>query len=359
MPSDTLGPLAMQAVRARADAFRSAVALTAEQLRGMISAQRDASAGTSVLASATLGAFAAGRINADRFARVLTPGRPLAADRSALFKRALAILEEIGQRGDDLFHLRVEPGADLHGAVERALAEAGRVFLAARLAGKSGSAASDDRGLASGFPFRRWSRAERRLAPPLVIEIEGGDLIAAGLASYLDGDVCFIVLVSGEAPPAAFARLIAPGVLVAQVTDGEALQQLAGFAGPAAIGVMAPEAALFVHRPIDDGGLGTVEVTHAPLQEPHRPIGSTSVFQQQQDRRLLNTLANGKQLHPEVTQAPAATGVPNGPEVVAQAVEHSNGQHPAGEVASVDPVATLAAWLLSRVDLSDLEGGGS
>jgi hypothetical protein len=359
MPSDTLGPFAMQAARARADAFRSAVALTAEQLRGMISMQRDTSAGTLVLASAALGAFAAGRINADRFARVLTPGRPAAADRSALFERAFAVLEEIEQRGDELFRLRVEPGADLHAAVEGALAEAGRVFLAARLAGKSGSAAEDDQGLSSGFPFRRWSRAERRLAPPLVIEIDGGDLIPAGLASYLDGNACFIVLVSGEAPPAAFARLIAPGVLVAQVSDGEPLQQLAGFAGPAAVGVMPPDTALFVHRPAVDGGIGTVEVTHTPLQEPHRPIGSISVFQQQQDRRLLKGLVNPLPVQPEVTDGHAAVGVPNGPEVVAQAVEHSNGKHPAGEVASVDPVATLAAWLLSRVDLSDLEGGES
>jgi hypothetical protein len=356
MPSEALAQAALQAVRARADAFRSAVAVTAEQLRSMLDTQRHG-ATTTDRSSAALGAFATGRINADRLAQALAPVGPTDAARSPALERALVVLEEIERRGDDLFCLRVERGEDLHAAVEVALADAGRVFLAARIASKNGPDV-DEGQLSAGFPFRRWSRAERHLAPPLVIEVDGGDLAAAGLASYLDGDACFVILVSGQAPPAALARLIAPGVLVVQADDAEALQLLSGFGGPAAIAVVASESARFVHRPTGDGGMGTIEVTHVPLQAPRRPIGSISVFQQEQDVRLLNKLAIQPQ-PPPATTAPASAGVAtNGTDVAAQAAGHSNGKHQAGDAPAVDPVATLAAWLLSRVDLSDLESGG-
>ncbi len=353
MQSEMLAQAALGAVRSRADAFRSAVAATAEQLR---SEQRQAAGDPSIHSVSSLGAFATGRINAERLAQALAPCGPIGNGGSPAFRRALAVLEEIERRGDELFRIAVKPGGDLHGAVESALADAGRAFLAARLASKDGPGL-DDGQLSTGFPFRHWSRAERRLAPPLVIEIAGGDLVAAGLGSYLDGNACFVLLVSGQAPPAALARLIAPGVLVAQTDDAEAVQLLAGFTGPAALALMPSESARFVHRPAAAGGCGTIEVTHTPAQEPRRPIGSVSVFQQEQDLRLLKLLTNGQ------AQSAAAAGVAHsaatsGDEVAAQTTAHSNGKHPAGDVPAVDPVATLAAWLLARVDLSDLEGGG-
>ena len=358
MPSEALAQAALEAVRSRADAFRTAVTATAEQLRSTLGAQRHA-ATTTDRSSAALGAFATGRINADRLVQALTPARPTEAATSPALERALAVLEEIERRGDDLFRIALEPGEDLHSAVEAALAGAGRAFLAARIASKNGPDA-DEGQLSAGFPFRRWSRAERHLAPPLVIEVGGGDLITAGLGSYLDGNACFVLLVSGQAPPAAFARLIAPGVLVAQADDAEALQLLSGFGGPAAIAVVPTESARFVHRPASDGGLGTIEVSHMPLQAPRRPIGSISVFQQEQDVRLLSKLANQPQPATATTATAAVTPsvATNGAEVAAQAAGHSNGKHQGGDAPAVDPVATLAAWLLSRVDLSDLEGGG-
>jgi hypothetical protein len=70
--------------------------------------------------------------------------------------------------------------------VAAALAGIGRAFGAARGGARARRRSgdddtSDDR--LAGFPFRRWNRAERQIAPPLVVEVDGGDLQVGGLPS--------------------------------------------------------------------------------------------------------------------------------------------------------------------------------
>src|SRR3990172_12904938 len=133
MPSDDLARDAFAALGRRAEVFRSAISLTRDQLRGYLEA-RATTAGEAPRAAAALGAVAAGRIDSDRFSRLLAPKKPAGSDWATTVERALKVLEDLEGRGEDLFRVRVERGADLNMAVERALADAGRAFGAARLA---------------------------------------------------------------------------------------------------------------------------------------------------------------------------------------------------------------------------------
>src|SRR5699024_9036906 len=119
---------------------------------------------------------------------------------------------------DDLYRVAVPAGSDLRDVVRNALAARGRVFAVARGAeqirsGRGRSEAADEQ---AGFPFRLWNRAERQIAPPLVIEVEGGDLLVPGLAEYLEGGVKIVLVVKQPAPCASLSRLIAPHVFVQQ-----------------------------------------------------------------------------------------------------------------------------------------------
>jgi len=55
----------------------------------------------------------------------------------------------------------------------------------------------------SALPFRKWNRAERQLAPPLVVELEAEDLLPAGLGEFLDGNVKRVLsrLIALPVPP--------------------------------------------------------------------------------------------------------------------------------------------------------------
>jgi len=271
-----------------------------------------------------------------------------------MLNRALAVLDELEIQGNDLFRVRINRGDDLAAEVGRALANAGRAFGAARVANAVRAnlvrTADDEiQGALDRFPFRLWSKAERNLAPPIVVEVSGADMVVAGLAAYLDGNQAIVLFVEGQAPPAPLARLITPGVFVMQSDDPGAVQRLGGLSGPAVAAVMPAGTARFVHSPADAGGTGHIEVSHLPTQEPRRPVGSVSVFQQQQELRLLALLARTTTEHegPEAEAKQAAAAAP----IAAQ----SNGNAPGATAA--DPVGALAAWLLGRVDLSDLEAG--
>lgn len=354
MPSEEVVNAAFEATANRRHAFLSAVSFTASQVRTMVDAERAAAAHTTERTSALLGQFASGRIKAQVFAKAIAPPRQSDAGRQTELATALAVLEEIEGRGDDLFRLRIEAGGDLQGAVEHALSDAGRAFAAARVATGSATAESAIQ-MKTGFPFRKWSRAERRLAPPLVVEVEGGDLVVSGLAPALDGSACIILAVSGSAPSAAMARLVAPGVTVAQVDAAQDLADMLAGGGPAAVAIVPGECARFAHRPSGEAEIAAIEVQQAPSKMPVKPIGSVSSFQQQQDLAWLEALVT-RSAAPAVAVAPAAVSAPE-PVLVEAAVASApaNG-HEVSATPAIDPVGTLAAWLLSRVDLSNLEG---
>ncbi len=353
MQSDDPAASALAAVRGRAEAFLAAITITTDELRGYLQEHRVASDSGSQRATAALGVFASGVVNADRFSRLVRSEEPATAPPAEAIESALRVLDELASRADNLVRVHVPAGGDLVAAVESSFADAGRAFGAARVAKLSRSGlydAAQHARLLESFPYRLWSHAERELAPPLVIELRGEDLVPAGLAAYLDGKTCLVLVIDGPAPPAALARLIAPGVFVMQTADVESLARLAEASGPAIAGVVPSGAAQFVHATSAPDALGTVEVIETPSADPRRPVGVVSVFQQVQDLRLLALFAAQPGAPPVAESAPP----PVEPEALPSEGSGGNGAA-APAPAAVDPVGVLANWLLERVDLSDLE----
>ncbi len=326
------------------EAFRSALALTLDQVRTELDVRAAREDGTGARAAAELGRFAAGRIDPERFAALTSAS---ASDDDSWLepaRRALETLRAVKARGDRLFSAAVGPGGDLYAEVDRALADAGRAFGAARLfelarAGKYVATEHDP--MLAGFPFRRWSAAERAKAPPLVVEVDGKDLVVGGLAGFLDGTVKLVLVVRGASPPAPLVRLVTPGILVLQTSEAPELELVGKTTGPAIAALVPEEAGSFLHQPAAGGA--RVEVRRIPEEEPKKGLGQISAFQQAEELGLLAALAESAAGTGTAEAGPAgAAGTAVGTADVPQ--------RPA------EPVDKLAAWLLKQADLSDLEG---
>jgi hypothetical protein len=205
---------------------------------------------------------------------------------------------------------------------------------------RSGSyRAAEHEGFLEAFPFSRWNRAERAMAPPLVVEVEGDRLHAAGLAEFFDGAVKIVLVVWGPSPPAPLARLVTPGVFVAQDTESSVVRRAAAAAGPAIVALVPDTAARFVHDPEAGATLGQrLSVGALPEEEPRRRLGAFSAFQQAQDLDLLKILASAI--------------VP----VAAVGADRDGGGPAAAEPSMpVEPADRLAAWLIKNTDLPPLE----
>jgi hypothetical protein len=193
----------------------------------------------------------------------------------------------------------------------------------------------------AGFPFRRWSAAERAKAPPLVVEVDGKDLVVGGLAGFLDGTVKLVLVVRGASPPAPLVRLVTPGILVLQTSEAPELELVGKTTGPAIAALVPEEAGSFLHQPAAGGA--RVEVRRIPEEEPKKGLGQISAFQQAEELGLLAALAESAAGTGTAEAGPAgAAGTAVGTADVPQ--------RPA------EPVDKLAAWLLKQADLSDLEG---
>ncbi|UCF19259.1 MAG: hypothetical protein JSU87_15230 [Gemmatimonadota bacterium] len=339
MPSDPRIELALRAVAAPIDRYRSAVVTTVEEVRGYLASHRSPTESGDGNTAARLGAFAAGRIDYARFATLLTEA-PDDPERLRKVEKAFDILRVIAAGDEDLFKIKVKGGARLGAAVAKRLAEMGRGFAAARVAGmatagslNSGSAEE----LLAPMAFERWSAAERRLAPPLVVELEGADLHAGDLVEFMDGNVKILLLVNGESTPAPLAPLITPGTFVLQTGDDTGLGRFAEHEGPAVAALVPEDAARFIHDPARGANLwDRIEIYHAPEKEPRRSVGGRSVSQQKQELQQL--LAMGK------APVEAAASVADAAPVTAVA--------PSGPVSN--QVDKLAAWLLSQADLENI-----
>lgn len=329
MPSDARTARALQLLAPCRAAFHDAVVGAVDELRSTISAHRP-SADARAEITAGLGRFAEGLLDPDRFAALFGGNGRLGAEDLARLELALETLRETVQQGDDLYRLAVQRGVDLRDSVRGALAARGRVFAAARSAerirtGRGVDVADEP----AGFPFRLWNRAERQIAPPLLIEVEGGDLLTAGLAEYLEGRMKIVLVVSGAAPAAPLARLIAPHVYVQQAVAADALAGFAGFDGPAIAALLPEGAAAFTHDPAAGVSLAQrLRVEALPAMEVRQAIGAVSVAQQQADLQWLRDLG----------QLSSAVSVSDGPGTTAPAA-------PA-------PADLLAAWLLRQTDLT-------
>jgi len=319
MPSEERKGVALQAIRPSIDRFHTAVAKTSEVIRALLGGGGDAPDDQ----TAALGFFARGHVDVDRFS-VFTPKQARITEAAEAPTRAAhAVLDELLARGDELFTLAVGEGESLVERVEERLAEIGRVFSAAHvveLAQRGQYRVDEHASMLDRYPFAKWSRSERSFAPGLVIELTGTEMTPAQVVPFLDGAMKMVFVVDGDAPAAALARTITPGVFVQQETGDAPLEAFTAFEGVAVAALMPGDAVAFVHDP--SAGETTyerfVEITF-PRELRKRPIGGISAAQQAEDYALLETLAV----------------VPT----------------PTGEAAS-DPAGKLSAWLLSQADLA-------
>lgn len=330
MPCDERVERAMAALSQPREAFRSAVTEAVEQVRAFLAlhAEEGERGEGAARAAAELGALGTRWIDVGRYAGLVEHARGLGLFVRPRVDRALELLSGVLRQGDGLFLVDVPPGGHPAQEVGRALERIGAVFGAAQavelIRGGRFVAEIHD-ALLDGLPFERWNRAERQIAPPLVVEVDGADLRVGGLGDFLDGLQRVVLVVRGERlPPAPLVGLISPGVLVMQTGDPEGLARVARSAGPAVAALVAGDAACFVHDPLGGRSLRErLSVQHLPAAAPTEAIGRRSVFQMAEElgqlRALLETPA------PAALDAPAAPGAP-----------------------PADPAGQLAGWLLQQ-----------
>ena len=337
MPSDDRTARAFEAVASRAAQFRAA--LTAARAEMHAYADEHRAPGRDHGEATALGAFASGRIDATRLGAVLTDPHALGPEAETRIAQCAAVLDELLARESGLFTHSVAVGDPLRATVDRAYAEIGRAFGAIRVFGavKTGAyQAAKHASLLAALPFSRWSRRERDVAPPLVIEIEGADVRAEQLTEYLDGEAKLVLVVTGESSPVPLVRLIAPFTLVMQVDDVAALAPLADYAGPAIAAVVPKTSALFVHDPRLGARLeDRLAITRTPSQPPGRSLGWRSARQQAEELVQLTALG-------EVTAAARDVSVV----VVPPLPEGATG------VDGTRAVDAVASWLLAQAGLT-------
>jgi hypothetical protein len=336
MPSDDRVELALNVLAGQRDAFRAALGTTVEQVQAFLGEQRTSPNGGVNRLAAEMGPFATGRMDTDLLAELFGGSVKLDALTIETIEKARDTMTELARRNHDLFFAHVPPGGDLGATVAKALEEIGRAFGAVRIfeLTRSGSYGGNEHARSLGsFPFHKWSKGERRLAPPLVVAVDGADLRAELLADFLDGMQKIIVVVRGPCAPAPLIRLITPGTFVVQTSDGTGLDRLAAYAGPG-VGALVPDgAARFTHDPTRGAEIGNrLTIEFVPPKEPKLSVGGRSGSQQAEELRQLKALA-------AVPADAAAAGTPAAPGAL---------------VAPSDPVDKLAAWLLSQASLSDV-----
>jgi hypothetical protein len=339
MPSDARVALACAAMRGSREAFAAALAATADQIRTFLAAQRaDTGNGRAQRLTVELGAFAAGRVDAGRLSALFHPAETRDPAAVTAVERAGAVLAALGARDLASEVVDVLPGGDLRASVSQALADVGRAFGAARtfeVARSGGGRAAEAAPALDAFPYARWSRGERRAAPPLVVTVDGADLAAAGLAEFLDGGQKIVLVVRGACPPAPLVRLVTPGTFVLQTMDGAGLDRFAAWAGPGIAALVPDSAARFAHDPGRGAAVWErITVDSVPERDPRVAIGGSSAAQQAEELRQLRQMATRPE-HAVVPVAPAGAAV-------------------AAPVAPADPADKLAAWLLAQAELSDV-----
>ena len=335
MPSDDRIAKALEAVTAARETFTSSVALSAEEVRGILEREQGVNENPQVRLAHELGPFAAGRIDLDRLAPFVGANKKLDGSKRAQIEAAYEALKKVKKAGDEIFVTRVPLDGYLRGAVFSALGRAGTAFGAARsvewvlhdLAHPEGV---DD--ALEGFPPDVWNRFERGYAPPLVVEVEGQDFRPASLAELLEGAQKIVLVVNGPAAPAPLVRLITPGVTVIQTDDPADLAALAAGDGPGIAAIMPEGCAKFVHVPGEGKAIDErLTVSYVPETEPKKALGAISAFLQTEELRQL--VALGSRVEPVMAVSPE-------PETTAP---------------EMDEAGQLAAWLINQAGFSGSE----
>lgn len=314
---------ALHAVQQGIARHREAIAVAAERVEAHLASLVEDP--THARAASELGAFAAARMDVEKFAAFLGD-RPVLDDlERALLRHAALALREHAALPDERFHVEVPSGGRLNLALSNFFDAHGRAFgasILAELVRTGRYDANEHAVLMHGLPRHRWSRAERMAAPPVVVSIDGADLWAGEVAQFLDGSQKVVFVVRPPAPPVLLARLITPGTLVLQTTKGDAIASAMQSAGAAVAALMPEGAAEFLHVPDASKPL------HERLQVSFTPAGARKAVQSwsawQQEEELRQLLA--------MSAAPVAPIAP------------VNGK-------AVDPADRLAGWLLEQARL--------
>lgn len=331
MPSDPRVTRALTSLAVPIAQYRAAVTATLEEIRGYVAAGRSNADARAERLRGQLGPFAGGRVDPGRLARLLGDGGGVDEVSLGRLERAADTLRSLGAGSDSLFFAAVPAGGRLPECAAGLLATIGRAFAAARVAaaargGRPAEGLDEELALYS-FPFAEWTTAERRLAAPIVVTVDGADLNAGALAPLLDGGQKILLIVDGPCAPAPLARLITPGVFVMQAHDSKELDRLGDWPG-AGIGALVPAScARFVHDPAaghDSWQRLTVEM---PAGAQIGRINGLSAAQQKDELHHLLTLA-----------APPQT---------AAAAPDAAQARPAAE-----PADRLASWLLQQAGLA-------
>jgi hypothetical protein len=351
LDATSLGDRAYAALQGRIDGFRLAVAEAEREVQAELLHRGGGDGLKAEQALVELGPFAMGRIDPDRFGMLLgISEEELTPESMDVLDQADAILVGFAERSSH--RVSVEPGGDLRDVVKEGLAQLGRPFGAARAVelARAGVYDPEEHGhLLGPLPFRMWNRAERRLAPPLVVEVRGEDCLPAGLGEFLDGTVTIVLVASGPTTPAPLARLVTPGTFVMQTSEVDDLAKVAATEHAAVVLLFdadRPEQACFVHDP-DTGDAPWSRITVSRM-----PADAT-VGRGRRAPVWLEELMHLKAL----AAAPVAAGSEGGVGSAEGSAESPTGAGGVrGAVAGVvaDPADRLAAWLLAHTDVSDL-----
>ena len=316
----------------------SAVRVAVDQVAAYLDASTQTEEAKPERAASELGHFAEGRIDPQRFSALTGDREPLDDRSQEVLAEALEVLRTIVKKGDENFVARVEEGDSLVERVESALAASGRAFGAAEAVERvrtGGDAQAARQSFTGGNPPGRWNRAERSLAPPLVVATPGSALDVEGLGRLLEGAIKIILVVDGPAPPAALISLVTPHVLVLQTTDPEELARVSEARGPA-IAALIPETCVrFLHKPTGGPALAQrLSVGEIPDASTLRLLGTITPWRQAEALTQLAALKSAA----ESVALPSANGT-SGESVEAPA-----------------PADRLAAWLLDQANLTDVDG---
>ena len=320
MPSDDRVVSALSALRPAIGRYRLAASEALERAKAMLAFEPGPDR-----TRAALGEFAAGRVDPERFALVSSGADPLDATGREVVEHVVELLEDVLSASDEQFLVTVAPAGNTAEAIRARLAGLGAVHAAARildLVKRHGYDRVRHGSPSDGYPFERWTAAERALAPPLVVRLDGTSLDALELAPLVDGRMRLVLIVDGPAAPAPLARLVSPGALIAQVDDASSLAGLAELDGPAVVAVMQGQEARFVHDPrAGTAPWQRIRVDRMPTVPPRKTLGSRSAWQQRDDLAHLKALVEPPSL------AHSAAGAGNG---------------------HADPTDRLTAWLIEQ-----------
>jgi hypothetical protein len=332
MPSEDRIAQALKALSDAKEFFVSSVAMSAEEVRGILERERGVNENPQVKLAHELGPFAAGRIDLERLAPVIGVNETLGEEKRGQIQSAFEALMDLKKAGDEAFTAKVPLDGYLRGTVFSALGKVGVAFGAARSVEWALHDIAPPEGVEDvleRFPPNLWNRAERGCSPPMVIEVEGQDLRVASLGELLEGSQKIVLVVNGPAAPAPLVRLITPGVTVIQTDDPAELSALAASPGPGVAALMPEGAAKFTHVPGEGKCLKErLDVKYLPEKEPKRALGAISAFQQVEELRQLASMTASVEAM-ATAEAEAGSGAP-----------------------PMDEAGQLASWLIHQANFS-------